>query len=76
MSIREQLYSIAESTTGSADEAMGILKRQNEENLEAGVFSGAREAQIADNAQGGGVKSKLAGGLVKMLFGGPKGGPV
>ena len=73
--MREQLYSVAKQNTEGADKAMYALNQQNEANLRQGVLMGDRQAS-EEEGSGGSMKSKLAGGLVKMLFGGPKGGPV
>ena len=62
-------FEIANPGTGDSDKVLNALSRKNEADHQKGVLAGASGMQD----EGGDAKSKLAGGLVKALFGG-KGG--
>lgn len=65
LSQRPMAFSVAASNTEDANRALAAYAEKKDQDHQAGVFSGAQNAQ---GEEGGGVKSKLAGGLVKALF--------
>jgi hypothetical protein len=60
-------YGVAESGTEEANKMVGILAKQKAANHD---LSHSQNANMQD--KGDDVKSKLTGGLVKMLLGGAK----